>query len=251
MGVLYNLFMYVVLPFLISFFAAWVFWILTFKYSSINIVFSDKLEKRMCDRIDGNEGQAFTYRIRLSNVGSRDLIEASIIAKVTTTREDGRVYATHFQVGDECVQPVIPRRKKDREIRRDKDYYPSESQMDVPKNYKVRYYTLHMWDVAYKEFSKEEYTSQIRDKAKAKTLVIDDIFEAYPDAKMIIYLFGNDSVTGARRKFESKEYCKEDIVEGRFRSIYEMEEGYRNLRKAWGRKRKQLMKRMLSEIGGR
>lgn len=68
----------VMCPFLISFFAAWIFWLLTYKYSNINIVFSDKLEKRKRDREGG--GQEYVYRVRLSNIGRRDLMEVSLIA---------------------------------------------------------------------------------------------------------------------------------------------------------------------------
>lgn len=38
----------------------------------------------------------------------------------------------------------------------------------------------------------------------------------YPDASLTVFVFGNDSVTGARRKYESKTYTSTHIEEGKF-----------------------------------
>lgn len=243
MDFVYKILIYVILPFLISFFSAWVFWILTFKYSNINIIFSDKLEKRRHARDGG--GHEILYRVRLVNNGRRDLIEVSLVAKVSMTMENGKTYATHFPVGDECINPIIRRRKSDREAENDNEYCATNN---VLKNYKIHYYGLYVNDIAYKEFAKEEYKSQIREKAKAKTLVVDDIFEAYPDARIVVYVFGNDSVTGARRKFESPEYRKENIMEGRFGVFYEMTELHMKLKRLKGKKKIQMLREMLSII---
>lgn len=245
MDIVYKLWIYAVLPFLISFFSAWVFWILTFKYSNINVVFSEKLEKRLREREDG--GKEFLYRIRLSNTGRRDLIEVSLIAKVTVRLEDNKIYATHFPVGDKCVNPVIRKMKSNREVARDGNYYP-HIQTKIPQNYKLQFYGIYIDDIGYKEFAKEEYAEEIREKARAKTLVLDDIFEVYPNARLVIYVFGNDSVTGARRKYESKEYSKEDIVKGTFNGFYDKAEDHEKLRRARGKKKIEILTDMLSAI---
>lgn len=159
--------------------------------------------------------------------------------------EDGRRFATHFPVGDECVNPIIRKRENDKEARKDNEYY---GLTDIPEKYKIHFYGLYATDIAYKEFAKEDYKEEIRKKAREKTLTIDDIFEAYSNARIVIYVFGNDSVTGARRNFRSPMYCRDDIVEGEFHSFYKMPDSFKKLSRSVGKKKIQLMKKMLSVI---
>ena len=59
----------------ISLFSAYFFWILTFKISRTNVIFADKLIKS--DRIKKGG-----YRFKLANIGYRDLIEVTVVAKL-------------------------------------------------------------------------------------------------------------------------------------------------------------------------
>lgn len=202
---------FVLIPFLVSVLAAWFFWIASYKLSSIRLVFSEKLEKRKDVRA-GKENQ-YRYRIKVANIGRRDLFEVYMIAKLKVKTPDGRTNTTYFPIGEEIVIPVLKRKNKMKKMRENKKKYRSTGMW---KRTTVYSYGLYINEMAYNEYSKNFYEESIIEKAKAKTLVIDDIFQAYPDSKLTIFVFGNDSVTGARRKYESKTYKYDDIIEGRF-----------------------------------
>lgn len=199
------------IPLLVSLLAAYVFWKLSFKYSNIEILFSDKLEKRKDVRA-GKQDQ-YRYRLRIANIGRRDLFEVYMIARMTVNTYDGRTNTTYFPVGEEGTIPVLTKsynRKKREEY---KNIYKKSG---VWKRHTVYTYGLYINEIAYNEYSKDFYEEEIIKKAKEKKLVIDDIFQVYPDASLTVFIFGNDSVTGARRKYESKKFKKKDICEGRF-----------------------------------
>lgn len=201
----------IIVPFWVSLLAAYVFWRLSFKYSNIEIIFSDKLEKRK-DVRDGKENQ-YRYRVRISNVGKRDLFEVYLIAKMTVKTNDGRTNTTYFPVGEESTIPVLVKRFDRKKRNEFKEFY---KETGIRRRNTVYSYGLYINEMAYNEYSKNFYEESIIEKARKKTLVIDDIFQVYPGASLTIFVFGNDSVTGARRKYQSKEYTAKDIVKGRF-----------------------------------
>lgn len=47
-------------------------------------------------------------------------------------------------------------------------------------------------------------------------ITIEDLFELSPQAKIQIFVMGNDELTGLRKAFESKEYTKNSITNGIF-----------------------------------
>ena len=208
-----NILTFIIIPFLVSLLAAYVFWWLSFKYSNIKIVFSDKLEKRK-DVRDGKEDQ-YRYRIRITNAGRRDLFEVYVIAKMTVKTQDGRTNTTFFPVGEESIIPVLV--KKFNKIE-GSEYKGFNKKKGMQRGYRVQSYGLYINEIAYNEYIKNFYEESIREKAREKKLVIDDIFQVYPDSLLTVFVFGNDAVTGARRKYESKEYTStnNDILEGRF-----------------------------------
>lgn len=212
----------VIIPFIVSMAVSVVFWWLTFKHSNIEIIFSDKLEKRKDIRV-GKEGQ-YRYRVRISNVGKRDLFEVYMIAKLTVKTYDGRTNTTYFPVGEEGTIPVLVGKYNIKKKKENKKIYKKTGKW---KRNNIYSYGLYINEIAYNEYSKNFYEESVRKKASNKTLVIDDIFQTYPDVSLTIFVFGNDSITGARRKYESKAYTNKnkdkdkddkgpDIVEGRF-----------------------------------
>lgn len=229
---------YVLLPFAVSVLAAWFFWMLTFQYTNIDIVFSDKLEKRKDVRNGATD--LYRYRVRIVNMGKRDLIEVSMIAKVTVkTMENSKrkIHSTYFPVGEECVIPIIHRKRSKKEIQ-------DANRPEDRKEHRTMLYGLYTDDRAYTEYAKNIYDESIRKKAIERTLVIDDIFAVYPEAFMTIYVFGNDCVTGARRKYESKEYTKEDIAAGKFETF----EGIAKPNNLWEMAKKQRRKLLVEAI---
>lgn len=116
-----QFFTLILMPFLVSLLAAYVFWWFSFKYSNIELIFSDQLEKRKDVRA-GKE-QQYRYRIRITNIGKRDLFEVYLIAKMTVKTYDGRTNTTYFPVGEESIIPVLVK-KFDRKRRNEyKDIY--------------------------------------------------------------------------------------------------------------------------------
>ena len=206
-----NIFVSIIVPFFVSLLAAYVFWIFSFKYTNIEIVFSDQLEKRKDVRV-GRENQ-YRHRIRISNFGITDLFEVYLIAKLVLKTPDGRNCVTYFPVGEEGTIPVFVK-KYDRKKRN--EYKETYKKTGIWRRSTVYTYGIYANEMAYNEYSKSFYEESIIKKAKEKTLVIDDIFQVYPDALLTVFVFGNDPVTGARHKYESKAYTNRDIKEGRF-----------------------------------
>lgn len=207
-----NVITLILIPLAVSLTAAAIFWVVSYKASNIEIVFSDTLEKRKDIRA-GKEEQ-YRYRIRMTNVGRRDLFEVYLIAKLTVITADGRTNATYFPVGEESIIPVIVKKYNWSRRKKYKEFYQKTG---IWRRNTVYTYGLYINEMAYNEYSKSFYEKSIVEKAEKKTLVIDDIFQAYPNAELTVFVFGNDSVTGARRKYESKAYTYDgNVKEGRF-----------------------------------
>ena len=138
---------------------------------------------------------SYRYRFRFANYGMRDLNEITIKAKneVNLSKKNH----TFLDVGNGGFVPVLKRRKKNR----------ITSQV----------FSLYIGEEALKEFQKSFYKKDIKEKAKSGELSLDNLFDVYSESVTItLYLFGNDSVTGARRLFVSKGYKKDDVRDGIF-----------------------------------
>lgn len=184
---------------LISLFSAFLFWLLTFKYSPTEAAFSSQLEKSRSAL-----GLPYhRYRIRIANLGIRDLIEVSMVArlKIRQTNYNGVV---QLAIGNKGFLPVLR-------------HYP----ILTHKNQNcIHTLTIYPTEAARRELSKRFYTKRIQKLAKKGKISLDDIFAEYGDKVSIqIYLYGNDRTTGARQLFLSPLYTKENICEGRFGKI--------------------------------
>lgn len=230
----------ILLPIGVSIFSSFLFWFITFKHTDIKILFADYIDKRK-DSFQGQE-PCYKYKIRICNTGRRELIELTIFAKLMIEMAPGVENTAYFTVGDE-VLPRLKNRISRKEAR-------SLGRYDRRTNRYRRYFqymgTIYSNASVYNEFSKMLYTESIRDKAKAEKLVIDDIFEAYPDAVLEFYVFGNDSLTGAWKMFVSKRYGKSDIIVGTYHSVRGIHEtGWAR----WSRKKRHaLLQKEISAI---
>lgn len=72
----------VLLNILLSIISAGIFWCISFKISRTKIIFSDKLIKSNAIKPGG-------YRIKIANVGKRDLIEITMVAKLKIRVNNG------------------------------------------------------------------------------------------------------------------------------------------------------------------
>jgi len=76
---------------------------------------------------------------------------------------------------------------------------------------------LYPINSTYSEFRKNVYSKIIQNKAKWNKLTLDEIFDEFKEsAKITIYCYGNDAITGARRMFQSIAYSINEIKPGEY-----------------------------------
>lgn len=183
----------------ISLVASSFFWFLSFKLSFTRVIFASVLEKSA----DPLEKGAYRYRFRMANIGMRDLIEVTVVAKLSITCETlNRIAFLDIGGSGETGFVTVlgggaPYRKNHFKCTRTLTVSPAESM--------------------FQEFSKTFYPCQLQKLAKDRKLRLDDIFEEFGDrATVQIFVYGNDKSTGARKMFTSPKYTVEDVTEGRF-----------------------------------
>lgn len=189
-GVLFNVFCSVV--------ASFVFWILTFRISRTKVKFAEHIEKSP-DVYD--DPDRYRYRIKLVNIGDRDLLEVTCLVRLIVHGKHTN-NNSYIRAGNYDTRPILLGRKW---------------QKKNPEGRFAWMLPIQMTDTAYKDFTKKFYPEHIRAAANQRTLTVEDVLKEFnPKATIIIYLFGYDAVTGARRMFQSKSYSYADIVEGRY-----------------------------------
>lgn len=182
----------------VSIFASAVFWALTFKISPTDVRFALNLERS--PNVFGWPG--YRYRVRFANLGSRDLIEVSIVVKMTIERPAYN-QITYLNCGDQNFLPILNR-------------WPRQF---TNASYPIRTLEIYPSDVMCRELSKNFYPDHIRASATNRKISLDDLFDYYRDKVQIqVYLYGNDRTTGARRVFISPSYTIGSISYGKFQS---------------------------------
>ena len=174
----------------LSIFASGIFWLFTFKISRTNIIFSDKL-------IKSKESEKSVYRIRIANIGYRDLIEVNIIAQLKIKLgETNEIYNLDISEGDyQKFIPVLPgmktyRTRKLTNIKILKFYIPKFLQKEL------------IGKVGFRSSKYKKY----------EDIQLDDIFRKYRSRfEITFYVFGSDSVTSTRKLFESPKYINNVI----------------------------------------
>lgn len=178
-----------------SLIASLVFWYLTFKKDETALFFSDVIEESNSVKTDGYP----RFRIKIANLGKADLLEISIKVKILVSLSKKNV--TYLDVGNAGFIPVLKRPHN--------------------KKFSTSIFTIYPGELAFGEYQKDFYDPSLREKAARHQLSIRDIFDVYDDkVKIIVYAFGNDGFTGARRVF-TKEYTKQDIRKGTYTKILE------------------------------
>lgn len=186
-----------IIAFFLGIAASFLVWVFTTKVSRVKIVFSEELT----GNTDPNNESLYHYNVEVTNKGKRDLIDLHIQAKITIVGADAK------NPGLKCFALL------NLDYSSNLPYLPPAGSRDKlwPNQNTGRIiYAVNMKD-AYAEFSKVFYDPRIQSKARAKTLQLDDIFEAYPDAALQFHLFGYDAFTGARKMYRSKYYRREHL----------------------------------------
>lgn len=181
----------------ISFTASLFFWLLTFKLSFTKIIFAHNLVKS--ENALSNNTKSYGYKFRIANIGLRDLIEISIIAKLAIKggTHDYICFLNIDNCGLQSFVTALPSINKKRSSIRTFAIYPTQRLQN--------------------ELSKKNYPDKIRKRAKKGKIRLSDIFMEFGEnATITIYVYGNDKITGARKMFESKHYSVDNISNGYF-----------------------------------
>ncbi len=162
-------------------------WILFHKIVP-KIQFSKNISKTQS--VDSKSG--FRYRIKLENIGKRDILDVEIFAR--------------FKI--KGVKPETPKNWSIIDLHISKNRIPI-----IKKNTNKM---IRIYPEKTESFQKKFYPDLINKKQMNETLTMEDIFSIKEDTSLQIVLFGYDSFSGARKIFESSIYYKDNIKLGLF-----------------------------------
>lgn len=179
-----DIFMSIILPIILSFLASLIFWFCTFKLSFTKVIFAGKL-------ISSDEIKQGGYRFKMANIGWRDLIELNVVAKLTIKDED-RTRSFFLNISESRDSGFITVLPGMRTYRR-------------KKRSNTRTMTV---------FSSESMQERLAKEMSSEMFQLKDVFDQYGERiKIVVYVYGNDRTTSARRMFESKEYSINDLMD--------------------------------------
>jgi hypothetical protein len=161
------------------------------------IEFSPFMQKK---EENGEHQGKYMYRVKIINSKWNDLNEVSFLVKLSLKIENGINY-TYLGMGKGNMLGVL----------RGKKYQLSNNTKRTS-----HVLSIYLTKNAFQEFRKSIYTDFIINKANKETLVLEDILHEYGSiATITVFIFGNDSLTGARKMF-SKSYVLNNIKEGTY-----------------------------------
>lgn len=203
MNIVYELYG-ILVAIICSVIASYLFWLFSFKATNVKLIFAYQIERSKSTQAGTNS----RYRLKIINVGKRDLLELNIIAKLSIQRNKIKNNC-YLRLGHQEIIPIL---------------YGKKHQNEINNKNKGFAWTLqfHLTDDFLQEFSKTIYPETIRSAAALEQLTLDDIFAEFgKKARITIYAFGYDAVTGARKMFVSSSYTINDIWIGKYNhSIY-------------------------------
>lgn len=195
-----NVFFTIIISVICSVVATFIFWTLSFKASSTNIVFSPIIERSFREN-------RYRLRIRIINKGRADLFDIRFVARLIyrprpENGRRGKKTIVHLNLGQRSMVPVLYGKKEQMKRRRDVFSWTV---------------VLSENDDFYRVFSRSYHPDYIKNKAEEKTLKLNDVIEEYNDSISIcVYAFGIDSFTGIEKLFMSPRYRAHDIITGSF-----------------------------------
>jgi hypothetical protein len=164
-------------------------WWILFRLISPKLIFSERISRAKADDEPGD----LAYRVRFENSGRRAIIDLSIKAilriRGLNPLRPSNWETTYLPVSFEGDFPyVFPNREKgNRRIIR----------IRVKKK---------------NEFERTVYPTEIREKARDRSLTLDDLLSIGTQATVQLIALGSDSFSGARKAFFSPGYTRNDIV---------------------------------------
>ena len=175
-------------------FASLLAWSVLFHFLRPRLEFSAAISRIAADE----EAGGFAYRIKLRNPSRRAVIDVTYTAKLRIRGLNAHApqnwEITYLPVSFNGRIPVIGARRGKR------IYHLVRIKADKPE-----------------EFTRSVYPSEIREKAAAGALTLEDVLRTGSEASVQILGFGSDAFSGARREFTSPEYTLESISPRRFK----------------------------------
>ena len=168
-----------------SFFA----WLIVVRLKVGDIKFSPIIKKN----IDELDNSGFKYHIKLIK---RAIYDLELITQY-------KVKGLHKNNPDDWNIIYIPIH-----LNRLSESIPTGKQ---PLRYRIRLYINDLDDL-----NKIIYPKEIIEKAKLKTILLEDLLNLGTDRTLQIFAFGIDEFTGIRKFFKSKIYSLNDIKKGSF-----------------------------------
>lgn len=214
----------------ISILSSAIFWLLTFVITRTKVIFAEVIEQSMVESCPDGDPM---YRIRIMNIGKRNLLEIDYCAKIRILNDPVlKTYTTFYMdLENDVTRPLMygrgqSRKNRPREKRKNDHYYFSGT-FRIVMNDGLRHSLL----------MSPYIPDMIRKEAENGTLTLDDLLkECGEGVEITFYVRGTDSVTGARKVFESREYSVRDIRLGKYQR---WSEGLKHPRLAvFGRKKR-------------
>ena len=196
----------------ISILSSAIFWLLTFVITRTKVIFAEVIEQSMVESCPDGDPM---YRIRIMNIGKRNLLEIDYCAKIRILNDPVlKTYTTFYMdLENDVTRPLMYGRGQSRKNRprekRKNDYYYFSGTFRIVMNDGLRHSLL----------MSPYIPDMIRKEAENGTLTLDDLLkECGEGVEITFYVRGTDSVTGARKVFESREYSVRDIRLGKYQS---------------------------------
>ena len=181
--------------------AARILWLLMYKRDKTTVLFGEEIV--LTENMDEPGGRNL-YKIIVENTGTRNLKDVTFIARLSIKfpeRETKRF--TYIEIDCDNKLPVI---------------YGSDEKEKRPDVRTGHILTIYIGKTAQREFKKDYYSDNIKEKAVGGSLHLEDIFKEYNSINkgkwtLTLYAFGYDAITGAKKMYESeKEYDTGNIL---------------------------------------
>lgn len=159
-------------------------WAYLYRFIVPKIEFSDKISKIV------RRGEPI-YRVKFNNLSKRNVIDLSITASL---------HILGLFEGQ-------PNNWKDIYVKLNLNYIPV-LKTTTRGGLLANLYINHTDD-----FSRYPFPKDISEKYEEGSLTLEDIFEIGKKVELSFIIMGYDEFSGARKMFQSKVYCKDDIID--------------------------------------
>jgi hypothetical protein len=176
-------------------------WWILFHGLSPSLRFSPSINKNSRNPTPGNKTK-YIYRIRLENIGCRNIIDLEIMARL-------RLKGMESYPKDLSQIVYIPLGSNGETVHKIPYILPAK------KNGSKPILILHV-EIQEEFKNPNNYPKNIVNKAKIKTLLLEDVLRLGKNSYLQVIGFGYDEFSGSRKIFKSRKYTLKDVQYGGF-----------------------------------